>query len=70
MSATIFEVTVKQKREESYWDSEKEKKITYESSNEICGNFFDWEQVEVFTNCILRGFPNAVVEIRIVREGE
>jgi len=68
MSNVHFDVVVKQSWKESYWDSEKEQKVEYDNRNEIRGNFWDWEQLEVFTNNILRSFDNATVEIKIIKE--
>mgnify|MGYP006873037401 CR=1 FL=1 len=64
----IFKTTVKQHRDESYWDAEKQKKVDYDISDEIHGIFSDWEQVESFVNNLLSGFPNIEVEIKIIKE--
>lgn len=68
MSNVHFDVKVKQSWKESYYDSEKKQEVQYDNSNEIRGRFYDWEQVEVFSNNILRNFDNATIEIKIVRE--
>ena len=67
-----FKVTVKQSRKEEYYDSNNGRKVEYNSDNEIHGEFYDWEQVEAFTNSVtnsvLQGFKGAVTEINVVME--
>jgi len=63
-----FKVTVKQSRKEEYYDSNNGRKVEYNSDNEIHGEFYDWEQVQCFTNNVLQGFKGAVTEINVIRE--
>ena len=73
MSEVRFDVTVRQVWTEKYrvgTDDGGEKDVEFERDGEIRGHFYDWEQVESFTNNVLSGFKNVTVEIKIIRDGE
>ena len=70
MNNVEFRVSVKQKTDGSYFDTDTGKKVEYESENEICGKFSDWSMVGDFIEIVMNNFDDVIVNVSIENDKE